>query len=395
MFLVSESYMPSESQDVILVVDDDPVQRMLLVTALEKSGFVSIESDNGEDGLRKCLDLRPDVLILDVMMPGRDGFDVCEEVRKSASLKNLPVLLITGLDDVASIERAFEVGATNFLTKPLNLKTVGHYVKYMLRSSKMEQQVTSARRLAEEASAAKSQFLANMSHELRTPLNAIIGFSEIISTQTLGPVGNLKYIEYTKDIYTSATHLIGIINDILDISKIESGDFLLNLQACNLSDICQRVLRLLTSHAMRSEVSIIQDIDVQIPEIISDELRLKQILLNILSNAVKFTPPGGLVTFRASLSVNQGLYISISDTGIGIPENQIDKALSLFGQIDADLNRKFQGIGLGLPLAKMMTERLGGSLDLTSIEGRGTTVTLKFPKEQVLYGLTGSAQTAS
>jgi signal transduction histidine kinase len=378
--------MASRESARILVVDDDAVQRALLRETLGQAGFSCDDAQDGDEGLSKCLSLKPDLLVLDVMMPGRDGFSVCSEIRNGEVVPNLPILMVTGLNDIASIERAFEVGATNFLTKPINFSLIEHHIKYMLRSARMEQQIRRAQCLAEESSATKSQFLANMSHELRTPLNAIIGFSEMISLETVGPIGTATYIGYAQDIHGSAVHLLRIINDVLDVSKIESGTFQLDKEQLDLADLFERVFTIIRPRAEGAGVALILDMRDFVPGVYTDELRLKQVLINLLSNAVKFTPPNGQVALHAHVTGRQDLVVAISDTGIGMHPGEITKALSRFGQVDGGLNRKHEGTGLGLPLAKMITERLGGSFAITTAEGQGTTVTVTFPKDQVFPG---------
>ena len=375
--------MPSPESKSILIVDDDAVQRTLMREALEKAGFSCEDAQDGDEGLRKCLRLKPDLMVLDVMMPKRDGFSVCSEIRNGHVALNVPILMVTGLNDIESIERAFDVGATNFLTKPVNFSLLEHHVKYMLRSALLEQQNMRAIRLAEEASAVKSQFIANMSHELRTPLNAIIGFSEMISTEVLGPIGTATYIGYAEDINSSAIHLLSIINDILDISKIESETFQPIREPLDLANIFERVLSIIRPHAKEANIALILDTPDYVPTICTDELRLKQVLINLLSNAVKFTPQKGQVGLHAHVSERQDLVIAVSDTGIGMDPGEITKALSRFGQIDGDLNRKWEGTGLGLPLAKLITERLGGDFAITTAKGEGTTVMISFPRDQI------------
>ena len=378
--------MASRESARILVVDDDAAQRALLGEILGQAGFSCDDAQDGDEGLRKCLSLKPDLMVLDVMMPGRDGFSVCSEIRNDSVVQNTPILMVTGLNDIKSIERAFEVGATNFLTKPINFSLIEHHIKYILRSARMEKQIRRAKRLAEEASAAKSHFLANMSHELRTPLNAIIGFSEMISMEIGGPIGTATYIGYAQDIHGSAVHLLRIINDVLDVSKIESGTFEIDKEQLVLADLFEKVFSIIRPRAEEADVALLLDMSGHVPGVYTDELRLKQVLINLLSNAVKFTPPKGRVALHAHVTERQDLVIAISDTGIGMHPGEITKALSRFGQIDSDLNRKHEGTGLGLPLAKLITERLGGSFAITTAEEQGTTVTVTFPKDNIFPG---------
>jgi signal transduction histidine kinase len=291
--------------------------------------------------------------------------------------------MTTGLNDIASIKRAFEVGASDFLTKPITLSVLGYHVEYMLKASRTELDLRSAKQQAENANMAKTMFLANMSHELRTPLNAIMGFSELMCTEKLGPIGSITYRDYARDILDSATHLLQVINDILDLTKVESDDLELHKEVFELGETVTDVVRTVGGQAEKAEVSLHARVGSDVPMLYSDERRLKQILLNLVSNSVKFTPQGGKVTTNAAISTTRELSITVSDTGIGIPESKFQIALSPFGQVDEGLARRYEGTGLGLTLAKTMTEQLGGKLSLKSKIGEGTVVTLIFPGEYI------------
>ena len=240
---------------------------------------------------------------------------------------------------------------------------------------------------AKAADRAKSEFLAAMSHELRTPLNAIIGFSEIIKEEVLGPVGSVKYREYSSDIHESGQHLLSLINDILDLSKIESGTDELQEDMIEIPEIVRSALMLVGERAEQGGIKLELDLPDQLPALRADERKLKQILVNLLSNAIKFTDAGGAVTLRAWCRMDSGYVFQIADTGIGIAPEDIPKALSHFGQVDGDLNRQYEGTGLGLPLTKALVEQHGGVLDLQSEVGVGTTVTVRFPAERIIASL--------
>ncbi len=240
-----------------------------------------------------------------------------------------------------------------------------------------------AKEEAELASRSKTEFLANMSHELRTPLNAIIGFSDILRGQIFGPLGDQRYIDYSGDIRDSGLHLLNLINDVLDVSKVEFGKVELTEETVDLVDIVEACVRLMRDRADAAAVKLMQEIEPSLPYIQGDARRLKQILLNLMSNAVKFTPAGGRVLVRARDDAD-GLRLIVEDTGIGIAACDLEKALRPFGQIDSRLSRKYQGTGLGLPLARSMAELHGGRLELESTPGRGTTATLVLPTSRVL-----------
>ncbi|MGO8917049.1 MAG: PAS-domain containing protein [Stellaceae bacterium] len=237
---------------------------------------------------------------------------------------------------------------------------------------------------AELASRSKTEFLANMSHELRTPLNAIIGFSDILMGQIFGPLGDARYGDYARDIRDSGLHLLNLINDVLDVSKVEFGKVELIEETVDIVAVVEACVRLMRDRAEAAGLRLVQELPPGLPQLQGDSRRLKQILLNLLSNAVKFTPSGGRVTIRASHHLGEGFRLTVEDTGIGIAKHDLDKAMRPFGQIDSRLARKYQGTGLGLPLARSMAELHGGKLELDSAPGQGTTATIWLPPSRIL-----------
>ncbi len=235
-----------------------------------------------------------------------------------------------------------------------------------------------ARCQAEEANRCKSEFLANMSHELRTPLNAIIGFSDVMRSEVFGPVGNTRYGEYIASVWESGNHLLRIINDILDLAKVEVGKFDLSPEPTDVAQLLEAAIRLVAERAARAEVVLECESAPGVGVARLDPLRMKQVLLNLLSNAVKFTPAGGTVRLSARLEA-PNLVMAVSDTGIGMDQDSQEKAMQPFVQVESSLSRRYAGTGLGLPLAKSFAELHGGSLTLVSRPGEGTTVTVRVP----------------
>jgi two-component system cell cycle sensor histidine kinase PleC len=242
-----------------------------------------------------------------------------------------------------------------------------------------------ARDEAEQASRAKTDFLANMSHELRTPLNAIIGFSEILGSETFGPLGVDRYRQYASDIHSSGHHLLRMINDILDVSKAEVGQIVLHDVEIDLPELIRSAMTFVSDSARRNGLTLENEVANDLPQLRADELRCRQILINLLSNAVKFTQPGGLVTVGARLGGDGRIVVFVSDTGVGIAPEDMSVALTEFGQIGNPHTRQDEGTGLGLPLAKRLAELHGAELKIESAVGRGTTVKVIFPSERTSF----------
>jgi signal transduction histidine kinase len=237
---------------------------------------------------------------------------------------------------------------------------------------------------SEAASRAKSEFLANISHELRTPLNAIIGFAELILAELHGPVGSARYADYVSDIHESGSHLLGIINDILDLSKAEAGRMDLDEDEIDPAELVAAVCRLVRHRSEAARLEIEPRVAPGLPRVKADERKLKQMLLNLLSNAVKFTAPGGRVTIEAEVTSAGELRLAVLDTGIGIAAADLARVLEPFAQVDGSLARKYEGTGLGLPLNKAMVERHGGRFELESRPGEGTRAALFLPPSRLL-----------
>ncbi|MDE3177375.1 MAG: sensor histidine kinase [Pseudomonadota bacterium] len=244
-----------------------------------------------------------------------------------------------------------------------------------------------ARRRAEGANLAKSRFLATMSHELRTPLNAILGFSEVMKAELFGPHASPSYKEYSTDIHSSGQHLLMLINEILDLSRVEAGRYDLKEEAVSLAGVVEECRHLLALRAKTKSIEVVEDIDEELPRLWADERALRQITLNILSNAIKFTPQGGRVTLKVARSEAQGQYLCIRDTGPGIPEAEIPVVLSSFGRGSMAQKNAEEGTGLGLPIVRGLVELHGGEFKLTSKVREGTQVTVTFPPERVMNAL--------
>ncbi len=244
-----------------------------------------------------------------------------------------------------------------------------------------------ARRKAEDANLAKSKFLATMSHELRTPLNAILGFSEVMKNEVFGPHASPSYREYSDDIHSSGQHLLNLINEILDLSRIEAGRYELKEETVNLAHVADECLHMLSLRARGKSQTIRQAVEPDLPKIWADERAIRQIILNLLSNAVKFTPQGGDIALKVGWTANGGQYVSVTDNGPGIPENELATVLSSFGRGSQAIKTAEEGSGLGLPIVKGLVDLHGGSFSLKSKIRVGTEVMFTIPAQRVMDAL--------
>ena len=237
---------------------------------------------------------------------------------------------------------------------------------------------------AEAANRAKSRFLANMSHELRTPLNAIIGFAEVIHLQFKGPVGNPQYVDFARSIHDSGRHLVGIINDILDLSKVEAGKVELEEEPTTVAALVDHAVALMNHSIANAQLTLEVAIDPDLPDVLVDARKLDQVLLNLISNAVKFTPAGGRIRIEGRRASDGGIALRVADTGIGISADELAEVLKPFVQSRDAERRRVQGTGLGLPLAEQLVKLHGGSMSLASTHGQGTIVTIILPASRIL-----------
>jgi len=315
-------------------------------------------------------------------------------------------VFLTGLAIVSSVFLNWVIGLTGFIDFKFNMLVTAviatvltampmcYVVMLNMREisasrralSRMTEKLALAFHNAEQANDAKSRFLANMSHELRTPLNAIIGFSDIMAHQRFGPIENTRYVGYANDINTSGIHLLGIINDILDLAKIESGETTIeNETQFDVLSAVEASCTMLRPLAARQNVSLSIDVPDYVVSVHAVERMVRQVLINILSNAIKYTPPEGTVCLNFERHTNGVFIITVRDTGIGMTPEEMKIAMVPFGQVNSKLSGVHAGTGLGLPLAKAMMEMHGGALAMRSQSGRGTSVALTFPAARMSY----------
>ena len=377
--------MTTPRPPVALIVDDDPIGRILTREALERSGWEVQEAENGRLGLAAFTQCHPDLVLLDVMMPELDGFATCMELRRLPGCQHIPILIMTGLDDFTSITHAYEVGATDFIVKPINALLLGHHVRYVLRASQAMQelresqvQLMEARDAALEGARLKSEFLATMSHELRTPLNGIIGMDQLLLDTDL----TSEQKDYAETMQQLAHSLLEIVNDILDVSTLDAGRVVLEREEFIVREIIDDVVSSFQDRTERKGLTLSREYDSQVPEqVCGDSVRFSRIVAAMLSNAVKFTEQGAIrIHVTSDATASQGgagrdvalLRCTVIDSGIGITAAAADKIFQPFVQGDGADNRKYGGTGLGLALAKQLVELMGGQIGFDSELGKGS-----------------------
>ncbi|MGQ8338493.1 response regulator [Sunxiuqinia sp. A32] len=359
-------------QQKILIVDDMPVNLELMKSILSREDYLIVTSKTGNSAMAKANANVFDLILLDIVLPDIDGFEICRQIKAGSKNKETPIIFLTAQREKESIVKGFKLGAVDYILKPFSDEELLARVKLHLSLKKTQQELLLARNEAEGLAKAKSMFLANMSHEIRTPLNGIVGMVDILKQTALDE----QQTEFVEIVDISSENLLMIINDILDYSKIEAGQIAFEKIKFNLKQEVEEVKKLLyyKSSQKNLEFSIVYDDDL--PDmLIGDPLRLKQILINLSNNAIKFTREGFVRVF-VKLDKKYGqkyrLLFEVEDSGIGIsPENQ-SKLFRSFSQADSSTTRKYGGTGLGLAISKKLSNLMSGEIGVISEENKGS-----------------------
>ncbi|MGL5872498.1 MAG: response regulator [Xenococcaceae cyanobacterium] len=436
----------SDSQN-ILIVDDNPNNLEVLSETLSRAGFQAAIAIDGESAIEQIRYHQPELILLDVMMPGIDGFETCQRIKLNPLMWDIPIIFMTALSDTEHKIKGFSLGAVDYITKPFHQEEVIARVRVQLqlrnltrtlegqnrllkteilqrekaeasllqlnqdleqlveeRTLKLSKTLTKLREAqvelvgqkqdlevrveqrtaelaksmaeAEQANQSKSQFLANMSHELRTPMNAIIGYSEMLQEEAQD-LGQDDFIPDLQKIQNAAKHLLGLINDILDLSKIEAGRMELYLETFDVATLIEDVVATIRPLVEKNSNTLTVNCPADLGKMHADLTKVRQSLFNLLSNGSKFTEKGSLV-----LSVDRQddrIFFRVSDTGIGMTPEQMSKLFKAFTQADASTTRKYGGTGLGLAITQKFSQMMGGDINVESVFGKGSTFTMHLP----------------
>lgn len=382
--LQTDMNIKTMSGATILIVDDNPNNLAVIFECLSNLDLRVLVAQSGEDALELVLGDKPDLVLLDILMPGIDGFETCRRLKALDETKDIPVLFISSLSETTDKIKGFEAGGVDYIGKPFHEEEVmariaTHLYLHRLRKELAEKNETlekevseriRAERAAESANRAKSEFLANMSHELRTPLNGILGYAQILKKDRNLSESQKKGLEI---IERSGNYLLNLINEVLDLSKIEARKMELYESDFHFRRFLDGVVSMVHIQAKKKGIMFYFLTDGDLPEgVRTDEKRLGQVLLNLLSNAVKFTPSGS-VTFRVDVAdeASRTIRFSVEDTGIGIPKDKLEEIFSPFRQA-GDHTRAIEGTGLGLSISRRLVRMMGGELTVRSEPEKGS-----------------------
>jgi signal transduction histidine kinase len=363
-------------RSTVLVVDDAP-DNLALISNLLKGEYRVKIANNGKRALEIALsDAPPDLILLDVLMPGMDGFEVCRQLKSKARTADIPVIFLTAMSEMEDERNGLELGAVDYLTKPISPPIVMVRVKNQLTLKAMSDflreknvELEGARQTADKANQAKSNFISSMSHELRSPLNAILGFAQLMDSEIPAPSNSQK--ESLNQIMKAGWHLLTLINEILDLAQIESGKVPVLGESVPLMEVLRECCDMLETQAQQRGITLTLTANDKMLSVRADRMRLKQVVINLLSNAVKYNCKQGTVELRCAEGPNGFIRVECMDTGSGMSPEQLAKLFQPFNRLGQEGGSE-EGTGIGLVVAKQLVELMGGAIGVSSTVGIGS-----------------------
>jgi len=380
-----------DKMNSLLIVDDDASNLMELASILKPEYKIYAVKD-GVPALEKAHEALPDLILLDVVMPDMNGFEVLAELKRSDKTKDIPVIFITGVNDSESEHKGLSIGAVDYIRKPFDPMVVKHRVRLQIQIVNLQRDLENAVVVAEAANQSKSSFLANMSHEIRTPMNAIMGITDILLQDENTSTEEIS--EGLNKIYNSSEMLLSLINDILDFSKIEAGKLDILPATYSIAEMINETIHLNVMRIEKKPIVFELDIDDYLPaKFVGDELRIKQVLNNILSNAFKYTEAGKVILSvrheEESNNNETALVLSVKDTGKGMTDEQLERLFDEYSRFDELYARSIEGTGLGLSIMHRLVTLMNGSVNVESEPEKGTTITIRLPQGTVDENILG------
>jgi two-component system sensor histidine kinase ChiS len=385
----------------ILIVEDDPANIDLLKAQLSDQGYSIETAQDGEEALRRVVQERPDLVLLDIMLPKRSGFEVCKIIKAKPETRSIPIIMVTALKDMESRVKGITVGADDFLTRPVDRSELIARVKSMLRikrlhdellqesmhahktTEKLEMQQRVMKSMSTQlmqASHLKYEFIVNMSHSLRTPLNVIIGFSEMLEDELIGPL-NERQRKYVNNVLEGGHELQKLITNIVDVFKIDAGKVLIESTEFSLCDLVEAALKKYEAGAGEKQITVTASVAPEVSRIYADPQKLLTILDNLLSNAFKFTPPKGTISVKANRDKNRAR-ICVEDSGIGLSPEDCEKVFTEFYRPAEPTGLPPSGSGLGLTISKKLVLLQGGDIWAESRKDIGSKFYFTLPCER-------------
>lgn len=363
----------------VLVVDDDRMNLRILGGILRADGYLLAEAASGERGLEVYAEFRPDLVLLDVMMPGIDGFETCRRLKAAYGEKSAPVIFITAKNESDDVVEGLEAGGVDYLPKPFKPKEVAARIRSHLQNQILSEQTRALVEQLSKANAAKNRFLGMAAHDLRNPLASIRGLAEFLRDGALGPL-NADQLDLIKTIHGASQSMLDMVNELLDVATIESGELKLSLQAHNLAELVGKSVALTNIEAAKKKTHVAFEGPVDGVTLRVDAAKIRQVIDNLLSNAVKYSPPGSTVTAIVRADPARGVCeLSVRDQGPGIPEGERDKLFKDFGRLSVQPTGGEKSTGLGLAICRKIVEAHRGTIVAENLPERGCEFRVALP----------------